>query len=107
MSKSKPPPGRDPRAAATCWLKTAPRTSSPPVAAPQALRHDARFRHLVRRLHELSPRALGELLLELGRVHSIEADVTWRLERIAALDPATVVRLGGCGWPRMPLAAVR
>jgi hypothetical protein len=61
---------------------------------------------LVHRLHRLGPRPLGELLLELGRVHQIEADVTWRLERIAMLDPAVVAALGGRDWPRAPLELV-
>src|SRR5688500_9601844 len=54
--------------------------------APEALRRDARFRHLVHRLHQLGPRPAGELLLELADAYGIESDILARLEKLAELD---------------------
>jgi hypothetical protein len=76
-----------------------PATSSSKTFPPQA---SPRFRHLVRRLHALGPRPVGELLLELARAHGIADDIARRLEVYAALDPTVVAALDGQDWPSIP-----
>jgi hypothetical protein len=81
-------------------------SSSASPCAPEALRRDARFRHLVHRLHQLGPRPVGELLLEFADAYGIEGDILARLEKLAELDPAAVARLGERIWPPVPLSEV-
>ena len=74
--------------------------SSPLAAAPNAAPArrgaersavtDLRRQHLVRRVHRLGTRALGELLADLSQAQGIADDVMVRLERYASLDPERV-----------------
>jgi hypothetical protein len=50
---------------------------------------------------------VGELLTELGRVHSLEREIAGLLEEYAALDPAAVERLDARDYPPTPLEVVR
>jgi hypothetical protein len=61
-----------------------------------------RFRWLVRRLHGLGPRVVGELLAEIGGAHLIRLDIERRLEAYAALDPAVLAALGADRFPSWP-----
>jgi hypothetical protein len=49
------------------------------------------------RIHDLGPRALAELILELAA----GADPLSRIERYAALDPAIVAAVGASDLPKM------
>ena len=51
-----------------------------------------RFQRAVERMHDLGPRALGELLAELNASPVI-------LERYAALTPDMLIATGSTGWP--------
>ncbi len=53
---------------------------------------DPAFRRAVERIHDLGPRALGEMLIELD----VGADV---LARYARLDPEIVRALDADHWP--------
>jgi hypothetical protein len=54
-------------------------------------------------VHELGPRPVGVLLLQIA---GDDRDLIERLERLAAFDPQTVAALGGRDWPRPPLWSV-
>jgi hypothetical protein len=84
--KDQPRPGRG--GAADAIGKFSAVETTPAAASPQALRGDARFRRLVRHLHRLGPRPVGELLLEFADAYGIEGDILARLEKLAELDPA-------------------
>ncbi len=61
---------------------------------------DLWFRHQVLRLHSLGPRALGELLAELGAERSIMTIIDQKLERYAQLEPeALEVTNAADFWP--------
>jgi hypothetical protein len=49
------------------------------------------------RIHDLGPRALAELILELAA----GADPLSRIERYATLDPAIVAAVGASDLPKM------
>jgi hypothetical protein len=78
--------------------------TKPEIAKNQAT---ARFRSLIRHLHGLGPRATGEFLAELGRVHSLEREIVGLLEEFAALDPLLVDACDGRDWPPLPLEVAR
>lgn len=77
-----------------------------PVAALAAQARERHRRDLVLHLHDLGPRAVGELLAELARTHGIRDDIDQRLERYGALDPRMVETVGGREWSKPPLHAV-
>ena len=81
--------------------------SFPPVAAsaPHQIRQ-LRFEREVLHLHQLGPRPVAELLLELGHAHDLAGDIEARLARFSRLDPATVRSLGGDRFPLPPIHAV-
>ena len=54
-----------------------------------------RFRRLVRHLHRLGPRPVGELLLEVA---ADQDELLRRLEDLARWDPAVVAWLGADDW---------
>ena len=61
---------------------------------------DIRFRHHVEYLHRLGPRAVGELLAEVGAERGIRTIINGKLERYAGLDPkAVAITGGGEFWP--------
>jgi hypothetical protein len=60
---------------------------------------DTRLRRDVERLHRLGPRAVAELLLEIGRESLLRVDIERRLARYVQLDPATVRALGAGEFP--------
>lgn len=61
---------------------------------------DLRFRRQVEHLHRLGPRAIGELLAELGAERSIMTVIEQKLDAYAELDPEALEATGGDGfWP--------
>jgi hypothetical protein len=75
---------------------------SRPRGPAQHRRCCPRFRGLTEHLHQLRPRSVGELLLELADPHGIEGDILARLEKFADLDPVAVARLRSRTWPPLP-----
>ena len=64
---------------------------------------DLRFHRHVERLHALGPRAVGELLLEIGELRACRTFIDQRLDAYAALDPETVKAVDGDKFPRPPI----
>ena len=72
-------------------------------AAISALR---RQRH-IQKLHGLGPRALDELLIEIGAERGITTIIDQKLKRYAELDPEALEMAGGDEFPPVPLHEVR
>ena len=68
---------------------------------------DLKFHRLVERLHRLGPRAVGELLAEIGEQRSCRTFIDQRVAVYAALDPELVKAFDGDQFPRPPLYAVK
>ncbi len=68
---------------------------------------DLRFHRLVEKLHRLGPRAVGELLAEIGEQLSCRTFIDQRLEAYGQFDPELIRKLGGNEFPRPPLHQVR
>ncbi len=66
---------------------------------------DLQRRRHVEWLHELGPRALDELLIEIGAESSCLTAIEMKLARYASLNRRVVEALDGCEL-RMPLAVV-
>ena len=66
-----------------------------------------RFRRQVEKLHELGPRAYGELSLEIAECLGSRTFIDQRLEAYAALDPEFVTAFDGDKFPRPPLYEVK
>ena len=66
-----------------------------------------RFRHHVEHLHCLGPRAVGELLAELGAERAVRTVIDDKLKRYAELDPKVVAATGGDGFWQVPLSEVQ
>ena len=71
------------------------------------LLNDLIFARQVERLHSLGPRAVGELLAEIGEQRGIRTFIDTRLEAYARLDPEVVRKLDGDRFPRPPLYPVK
>ena len=81
-----------------------PRLPQPP--APQDI-GDARFERAVLRVHALGPRAIFELLSEIGRARMCRLFIEQRVERFGLLDPRVLRALNGDRMPPVPLHEVR
>ena len=68
---------------------------------------DLRFRRRVERLHRLGPRAVGELLAELGVERSINTIIDSKLATYVDLDAAAIEAAGGDSFWPLPFWAVR
>ena len=68
---------------------------------------DLRFRRRVERLHRLGPRAVGELLAELGAELSITSIIDQKLDTYADLDAEDIEATGGNRFWPLPLREVR
>lgn len=68
---------------------------------------DLRFHRQVEKLHRLGPRAVGELLVEIGEQRACRTFIDQRLKAYADLDPEVVRKVEGgqFSWP--PLYPVR
>ena len=64
---------------------------------------DLRFRRQVERVHALGPRAVAELLAEIGAERAIQTIIDTKLDRYAKLDPAAIEAAGGDRFPPAPL----
>ena len=60
---------------------------------------DERFRRDIAAMHHLGPRALYELLAELGARFTIYTEIEALVARYARLDPAALAAAGGDQWP--------
>ena len=67
---------------------------------------DLRFHREAEKLHALGPRAVGELLMEIGEQRGIRTFIDQRLRAYAALDPEVARELDGAEFPRPPLYEV-
>ncbi len=67
---------------------------------------DMKFRHQVLRLHRLGPRAVGELLAEIGAERSIQTVIDEKLDTYNELDPGTLEATGGSDFWQPPLHGV-
>ena len=65
------------------------------------------FQRQVEKLHNLGPRAIGELLAEIGEQRSCQTFIDIRLSAYAALDPELVKALDGDEFPRPPIYEVK
>ena len=64
---------------------------------------DIRFRRQVERLHAKGPRAVGELLAELGAERGITTIIDEKLARYVAIDDAALDVTDGRDFPPIPL----
>ena len=67
---------------------------------------DLAFRRKVERLHRLGPRAVTELLTEIGEQRLCRTYLEQRVRRYAEIDPEHLAALGGDRFPRPPLYEV-
>lgn len=77
------------------------------MTAPTGLRR-LQLQRMVAAVHALGPRAVFELLDEIGRHHDIANDIDRRLERYAALDRNMLRAVGGdrfAPWPSLRVVA--
>ena len=67
---------------------------------------DLRRRLHVGHLHYLGPRAVDEILLEIGAEFSCMTAIEMKLERYSGLERAVVVAVGADRMPPVPIHAV-
>ncbi len=73
------------------------------IIAPVAA--DLQFRCDVVRLHHLGPRALYELLTEIGEQRLCRTFIEQRVRRYSEIDPDHLTALDGDTFPRPPLCS--
>ena len=67
---------------------------------------ELRFQRHVERLRRLGPRAVGELLAEIGAARSCRMEIDRRLARYANLNPEFLWAIGGDRFPPLPIHEV-
>ena len=67
---------------------------------------DLQFRRNVERLHRLGPRAICELLTEIGEQRLCRTFIEQRVRRYSEIDPEHLAALDSDTFPRPPLRAV-
>ena len=67
---------------------------------------DLTFRHMVERVHGLGPRAVHELLVEIGEQRLCRTYIEHRVQRYSEIDPEHLEALEGDTFPRPPLYEV-
>lgn len=67
---------------------------------------DLALKRTVERVHGLGPRAVYELLVEIGEQRLCRTYLEQRVRRYAEIDPADLIALGGDTFPRPPLHEV-
>ncbi len=67
---------------------------------------DLALRRTVERVHGLGPRAVYELLVEIGEQRLCRTYLEQRIQRYAEIDPEHLAALGGEHFPRPPLYEV-
>ena len=75
----------------------------PPRAGDVA---DLALRRTVERMHDLGPRVVYELLVEIGEQRLCRTYLAQRVRRYAEIDPEHLAALGGDRFPRPPLYEV-
>ena len=84
-----------------------PPSIKPDLSCRSPATAEIKFQRLVGHLHQLGPRPVAELLIELvGTDEQAGIDVLHLLEKYGGLDPALVRVLGGSGFPAPPLHEV-
>ena len=68
---------------------------------------DLRFERQVETVRGLGPRAVGELLMEIGEQRACGSLIEMRLREYAAIPPETLRELDGDEFPRPPLYPVK
>ncbi len=71
------------------------------------VRNDLRFQRDIERLYKLGPRALGELLAEIGEQRLCRTYLELRIRRYAEIDPKHLAALDADHFPRPPIYEVR
>ncbi len=71
-----------------------------------AARSDSRFKRDIERLYKLGPRALGELLAEIGEQRLCRTYLELRIRRYAEIDPKHLAALDAEHFPRPPIYEV-
>ena len=66
---------------------------------------DLEFRRDVERLHRLGPRAVCELLTEIGEQRLCRTFIEQRVRRYSEIDPDHLTALDGDTFPRPPLCS--
>ena len=67
---------------------------------------DLAFRRTVERIHGLGPRAVYELLVEIGEQRLCRTYLEQCVRRYSEIDPEHLAALGGDKFPRPPLYEV-
>lgn len=67
---------------------------------------DLRFQRAVQRLHRCGPRAVYELLAEIGAARLCRTDIEQRVERFVRLSPETCAAVGADRFAPVPLREV-
>jgi hypothetical protein len=67
---------------------------------------DLRFRRDVARLHRLGPRAVYELLSELGARQLLRTEIEQLVARYSRIDPLAMRLAGGDRMPPIPMRAL-
>ena len=65
-----------------------------------------RFRRQVEHLHRLGPRAVGELLAEIGAERGIRTIIDRKLDQYSRLEPDSINAAGGDRFPAVPVHLV-
>jgi hypothetical protein len=76
------------------------------MSAPADLR-ELRFRRDVEQLHRLGPRAIYELLAELGARQLLRSEIEALVGRYSRVDPVALRLAAGDRMPPTPLRALR
>ena len=81
----------------------------PQLACSEAPTHirDLQFKHDVERLHRRGPRALLELLAEIGATRQIQTHIEARTAAFANIEPDALTVTGGDRFPPLPIHVVR
>ena len=82
---------------------TCSKFAAPPQDPPADALCELRFERDVAHLHRLGPRAIGELLREIGARYQCRPWIERRLVQFARLDPEIVRALHGDRFPPRPL----
>ena len=97
---SQPIPQDLPRRKLACRIRT---IGPGERAAISALRRQRQ----IQKVHGLGPRALDELLIEIGTEFGITAIIEQKIEQYATLDPEAVRLVGGDRFPAQPIHEVQ
>ena len=86
-------------------MRRHPKTLTGKVAAHIVA--NPRFQRKVDHLHRLGPRAVGELLAQLGAKHSIQTSIEQTVDHFAEIEPEALDAAGGNRFWPAPLYKIR